>query len=62
MHTIQSFILRLVVDSEHSEMLRGSLQSLHTERVQWNFHDDAELIKLLKVLNTKLSESNPEEE
>ena len=62
MHTIQTFILRLVVDSEHSETLRGSLQSLQTERAQWNFHDDAELIKLLKVLNTKLLESHPEEE
>lgn len=62
MHTIQSFILRLMVDSEHSETLRGSLQSLHAERAQWNFHDDAELIELLKALNNKLLESNPEEE
>ena len=62
MHTIQSFILRLMVDSEHPETLRGSLQSLTAERVQWSFHDDAELIELLKALNNKLLESNPEEE
>ncbi len=62
MHTIQSFILRLMVDSDHPELLRGSLQSLTAERAQWNFHDDAELIELLKALNHKLLESNPEEE
>jgi len=62
MHTIQSFILRLMVESDHPEVLRGSLQSLTAERAQWSFHDDAELIELLKALNHKLLESNPEEE
>jgi len=62
MHTLQSFILRLMVDREHPETLRGSLQSLNAERAQWNFRDDAELIELLIALNHKLLESNLEEE
>jgi len=62
MHTIQSFILRLMVDREHSETLRGSLQSLHTKEEQWNFRDEAELIELLKGLNAELSENNHEED
>jgi hypothetical protein len=58
MRILQSFILRLMVDSDHPEVLRGSLQTLNAERSQWSFHDETELLQLLKQLNEEKSEIN----
>jgi len=58
MRILQSFILRLMVDSDHPEVLRGSLQILNAERSQWSFHDETELLQLLKQLNEEKSEIN----
>jgi len=54
MRILQSFILRLMVDSDHPEVLRGSLQTLHAQEEQCNFRDEAELLQLLKALNAGL--------
>jgi len=58
MRILQSFILRLMVDSDHPEVLRGSLQTLNAEKSQWSFHDETELLQLLKQLNEEKSEIN----
>ena len=58
MRILQSFILRLMVDSDHPEVLRGSLQTLNAERSQWSFHDETELLQLLKQLNAERSASD----
>ncbi len=58
MRILQSFILRLMVDSDHPEVLRGSLQILNAERSQWSFHDETELLQLLKQLNAERSASD----
>jgi len=43
-----------MVDSDHPEVLRGSLQTLHAQEEQWKFRDEAELLQLLKALNAGL--------
>jgi len=48
----------LMVDSDHPEVLRGSLQILNAERSQWSFHDETELLQLLKQLNAERSASD----
>ena len=46
MRTIQSFILRLLVDADRPDTLRGSLRSVSDDAEQ-SFTDDAMLIDLL---------------
>jgi hypothetical protein len=62
LRTIQSFILRMMVDSDHPSLLRGSLQALHAQREQWNFRDEVELLQLLKHLNVANSEQDYKKE
>ncbi len=48
--TIQTFVLRLLVDTDHPEVIRGALQAMNEAQGTLTFQDEAALVSLLKRL------------
>ncbi len=53
MHTIQTFVLRLLVDTEHPQAMCGTLQAMHAKEAPSSFRNETDLIALVKRLSTE---------
>jgi hypothetical protein len=58
MRTIQTFILRLLVDTDHPDVVCGALQILHDGEKSIPFRHEVALIALLKHLAREQMASN----
>jgi len=58
MHTVQTYILRLLIDSEHPETVCGALDILREGENPIPFQHEAALIALLKRLAVEQSVSH----
>jgi hypothetical protein len=50
MRTIQTYVLRLLIDSDHPEAVCGALEVLHEGEKPMPFRHEAALVALLKHL------------
>ncbi len=57
MRTIQTLVLRLLVDTEEPNTLRGSLSPISNE-AEYSFASARELLDLLQQLGTPLAETH----
>lgn len=60
MRTIQTFVLRLLLDTEEPNTLRGSLRLISNE-AEYPFANARELLQLLQQLATPSTETRPAE-
>ncbi len=59
MRTIQTFILRLLVDASHLEGMRGALQAMDEQKQTLPFRNETELIAVIRQLSAEQCEDNP---
>ncbi|HNT24523.1 MAG TPA: hypothetical protein PKM21_09165 [Anaerolineales bacterium] len=59
MRTVQTFILRLLVDSDHPDAVRGALQAANEAGEPLPFRDASALLLLLKRLAAEQALAKP---
>lgn len=59
MRTIQTILLRLLIDTDHPEAIRGTLQAVDKGKEPVPFRDESMLLALLKNLNAEPFSSKP---
>ncbi len=61
MRAIQTFVLRLLVDTDHPDAVCGSLQAISGEESLYTFRNEVELSTLVKRLIAERLKANPKE-